>query len=196
LAVDGMLVAMTDGRDHLRAADADRQTVAERLRLALDEGRLDFHEYDLRLRDAYAAKTYGELDRLIGDLPDPAPVERSGLAVPPTTVPPTTASPTPADPGRDVNRRWLVALWDDYVGAVAICVAIWLAVALSGDGWQGFWPIWVAGPWGAYLAYETAKGLATGEPQRWAARQQRKKGRKKGGKREGRAAGRTPEIPG
>src|SRR5262245_47581179 len=53
----------------LRAGDADRERVAERLRTALDEGRLNLYEYDERLRDAYAAKTYSELDALVGDLP-------------------------------------------------------------------------------------------------------------------------------
>ena len=57
----------------MRAADADRQAVADRLRAALDEGRLDLHEYDERLQRAYAAKTYGELDGLLADLPGRAP---------------------------------------------------------------------------------------------------------------------------
>jgi len=38
------------GRDHMRAADADRRRVADHLRAALGEGRLDLHEYDERLR--------------------------------------------------------------------------------------------------------------------------------------------------
>nr|WP_240944547.1 DUF1707 domain-containing protein [Micromonospora thermarum] len=60
------------GRDGMRAADADRQAVADRLRTAVDEGRLDLHEYDERLQQAYAARTYGELDALLADLPAPA----------------------------------------------------------------------------------------------------------------------------
>ncbi len=46
----------------LRAGDADRQAAADRLRAAHDEGRLDLHEYDRRLAEAYAAVTYGDLD--------------------------------------------------------------------------------------------------------------------------------------
>jgi hypothetical protein len=57
----------------LRAGDADRERVAERLRTALDEGRLNLHEYDERLRDAYGAKTYADLDKLLADLPGVAP---------------------------------------------------------------------------------------------------------------------------
>ncbi|MCM0673767.1 DUF1707 domain-containing protein, partial [Micromonospora phytophila] len=71
-----------DGRDGMRAADADRQAVADRLRVAVDEGRLDLHEYDERLQRAYAARTYAELDLLLADLPAPAVPESSRLAVP------------------------------------------------------------------------------------------------------------------
>jgi Flp pilus assembly protein TadB len=53
----------------LRASDADRDAVAERLRQAAVEGRLDPDELEQRLHAALRAKTYGELDRLLGDLP-------------------------------------------------------------------------------------------------------------------------------
>jgi hypothetical protein len=163
---------------HLRAADADRQAVADRLRAALDEGRIDFHEYDGRLREAYAAKTYGELDRLIDDLPGTAPIARSALA---PAAPPASSSPlsAPTDaPLSDATRRWLIATWDNYFVTVAVCVMIWAIIAATSKDSAGIWPLWVAGPWGAYLAYGTARGLATGEPQRWAAKQERKRARK------------------
>src|SRR5262245_66086513 len=53
----------------LRASDADRDAVAERLRQAAVEGRLDPDELEQRLHRALRAKTYGDLDRLLGDLP-------------------------------------------------------------------------------------------------------------------------------
>ena len=59
----------------MRAGDADRQAVADKLRGALEEGRLDLHEYDERLQRAYAAKTYGDLNGLLDDLPDTVPGE-------------------------------------------------------------------------------------------------------------------------
>lgn len=52
-----------------RVADADRESMAERLRDAAAEGRLDLSELEERLGAAYAAKTRGELDSLIADLP-------------------------------------------------------------------------------------------------------------------------------
>ena len=53
-----------------RAADADREAVAEKLRIAAAEGRIDFEELDDRLGQAYSAKTYGQLRALVADLPD------------------------------------------------------------------------------------------------------------------------------
>ncbi|MEU8567964.1 DUF1707 domain-containing protein [Streptomyces pathocidini] len=53
----------------LRASDADRDRVAEVLRDALAEGRLDMAEFDERLGAAYRARTYAELEPLTRDLP-------------------------------------------------------------------------------------------------------------------------------
>ena len=53
----------------LRISDADRHRVAELLREAAGEGRLDIDELDERLEAAYAAKTYGDLVPLTADLP-------------------------------------------------------------------------------------------------------------------------------
>jgi Domain of unknown function (DUF1707) len=54
-----------------RAADVDREAVAERLRVAASEGRLELWELDDRLGQAYSAKTYGDLETLVADLPAP-----------------------------------------------------------------------------------------------------------------------------
>jgi hypothetical protein len=60
-----------DGHDHsrLRVSDQDRHQVAEVLREAAGEGRIDLDELDERLGATYAAKTYGELVPLTADLP-------------------------------------------------------------------------------------------------------------------------------
>jgi Domain of unknown function (DUF1707) len=54
-----------------RAADTDRDAVAERLRIAAREGRIEPWELEERLDQAYRAKTYGELATLLADLPAP-----------------------------------------------------------------------------------------------------------------------------
>ena len=53
----------------LRVSDAERHQVAEVLRHAAGEGRLDIDELEQRLEAAFAAKTYGELEPLVRDLP-------------------------------------------------------------------------------------------------------------------------------
>ncbi|GAB7033282.1 DUF1707 domain-containing protein [Streptomyces sp. NPDC021749] len=68
----------------LRASDADRERVAEILRDALAEGRLDMAEFDERLEAAYLARTYGELAPLTADLPAaaaPAPVSPAPVSL-------------------------------------------------------------------------------------------------------------------
>src|SRR5262245_31536772 len=68
-------------RDQLRASDADRQAVVERLQAACAEGRLDLAELDERTAGAYAAKTLGDLKPFTVDLPPPAP--KSAVPAPP-----------------------------------------------------------------------------------------------------------------
>jgi Flp pilus assembly protein TadB len=53
----------------LRASDADREAIAERLRTAAVEGRLEPEELDERVGLALRARTYGDLSRLVADLP-------------------------------------------------------------------------------------------------------------------------------
>jgi Domain of unknown function (DUF1707) len=60
----------------LRASDADRDAVAERLHQAAVEGRLEPYELEERLETALRARTYGELDPLLRDLPRRSPARR------------------------------------------------------------------------------------------------------------------------
>ena len=71
-------------RKDVRASDRDRENVAEQLRLAAGDGRLDFDELDERLGAAYGAKTYGELEPLVADLPGaPRPAATHGVVAQP-----------------------------------------------------------------------------------------------------------------
>ncbi|MEP9381606.1 DUF1707 SHOCT-like domain-containing protein [Nocardioides cheoyonin] len=62
-----------DRNPELRIGDAERHQVAEILRQAAGEGRLDLDELDERLEAAYKAKTYADLVPLTLDLPGHAP---------------------------------------------------------------------------------------------------------------------------
>lgn len=80
--------------ENLRASDADRDRVADRLREALAEGRISADEHDERIDRLFRARTYGELAPLTEDLPDgrlPAARRTSSVANVPTEVPPQTA---------------------------------------------------------------------------------------------------------
>jgi len=55
----------------LRAADTDRDRAADLLRQAAAEGRITFDELDERISQAYAAKTFADLEALTSDLPGP-----------------------------------------------------------------------------------------------------------------------------
>ncbi|MFB9879239.1 DUF1707 domain-containing protein [Planobispora siamensis] len=79
---------MTDHRE-VRASDHDRERVAEMLRVAVAEGRITLEELEERVDRAYTARTLGELDDVIVDLP------RSGEPI--TSVP--TARPPVLSPG-------------------------------------------------------------------------------------------------
>jgi len=81
----------------LRVSDEDRHKVAELLRQAAGEGRIDLDELDERLEATYSAKTYGDLVPITADLP----VRTTGsLPAPPQSVPPAVrpAASQPAVP--------------------------------------------------------------------------------------------------
>lgn len=75
-----MVTEASDGRGKMRAADADRERVAEILGSAYTEGRLSKDEYDDRLQGAFSARTYADLDELVADLPRQAPLMRPAAA--------------------------------------------------------------------------------------------------------------------
>ncbi|MFF8484271.1 DUF1707 SHOCT-like domain-containing protein [Streptomyces antibioticus] len=82
----------------LRASDADRDRVADILREALAEGRLTADEHAERVEGVLAAKTVGELEVFIRDLPAAHERRASPLSAPPRP----TAGAIPADPDDNV----------------------------------------------------------------------------------------------
>ncbi|MCY1137832.1 DUF1707 domain-containing protein [Actinoplanes sp. Pm04-4] len=144
-------------REQMRAADDDRKQVADQLRLALEEGRLDLAEYDERLQGAYAAKTYAELDRLLTDLPNAAPL-----------VPAQPAEVAVQVPDDGVRQAWLAHVWGSWAKAAAFFTLIWGISSLASNEAVFYWPAWVIGPWGVVLLVRTVAGLASGEPRKHA----------------------------
>ncbi|MEV7728247.1 DUF1707 domain-containing protein [Streptomyces sp. NPDC087917] len=106
----------------LRASDADRERVVDRLRDAVAEGRLDMEEFEERLEATYASRTYADLEPLTRDLP--APGAPSGVPVGPRAAPAGT-------PGR--------TSWVDRIGGAGTSTT---AVAvMSGFQRKGHWTV-------------------------------------------------------
>lgn len=129
----------------MRASDAEREEVAGALRESLAEGRLDLEEFNERLDSAYSAKTYGDLDALLVDLPRPA-----GFG--PTNI---------YEAGAQLVDRWeahragrVRRRWSRFVTVNVVVWAIWAVqtLALPVHHIETLWPLWVTVPWGLLLS--------------------------------------------
>ncbi len=135
-----------DNRAMMRASDSDRQQVVDRLRAAMEDGRLKMDEYMDRMGRAYEAVTYGDLASLHADLPA-TPAGKRAAAVPAVV------------PQADLARHGVFAelptalkvLWTIWLVPVAINIVVWALVSGTSGHLVYPWPLWVAGPSGAAL---------------------------------------------
>jgi hypothetical protein len=77
----------TAGYGHLRATDADRESVHSLLQAAYADGRLTWDEFDSRSTALTQAKTYDQLSALTADLYRPVPQVRPLYQPVPATPP-------------------------------------------------------------------------------------------------------------
>jgi hypothetical protein len=133
-----------EGRSHseLRASDEERERAATLLRDHCAAGRLTTEELDERLGVAYRARTRGELDELLHDLP--------GAVV----APEPERTPVPWRPAR-------------VRGAVLALAAVLVVLAVATDGHTAwlFWPlafIWLRRGWCARRRGPWAQGRTPG----------------------------------
>lgn len=138
--------------DHLRASDADRQRVADRLRQAMDEGRLSLLEYDERLRAAYAALTYGELAKVTSDLPASTP---PGPRAPAKAAEAGSADVEPPTPSGGA-KAYLVRQGRAWLGGAVVTNGVWAAT--SGLDWHHYWPGVVLLIWAAAIVSKLVSG--------------------------------------
>jgi hypothetical protein len=159
------------GREDMRAGDSDRQAIADQLKTALDEGRLDLSEYDERLQKTYAAKTYADLDGLLDDLPGTVPVQQAQV----TRRPPRAA----AAPIEERSPAAQLARWvGPYGGVIAVCALIWAITSLHAHHALYFWPIWmliplVLGVAGQWFSHDNADANNARDARRAARRERR-----------------------
>ncbi len=141
------------GDPRIRASDDDRERTVSLLREHHAAGRLTLEEFSERLDKAYAAKTLGDLDELMSDLPAIDLYRLPDASLPPhyRRQIPGSGSLQAAAAGRMARRpsrfspAWQAA-WGGWLSVTLLCFVIW---ALSGAGY--IWPLWVAGPWGAIM---------------------------------------------
>ena len=144
----------------IRASDADRDRTAALLREHLAAGRLTSEEFNERLDKAYAAKTMGDLDKLLEDLPgidlyhlpDHSVDRRRGGGG--TFGLPWLLAPRA---GRGISPAWRAA-WGSWVTVSLIAFLAWLLSGHPGN----LWFLWVAGPYGIILF---GRWLSGGSPQ-------------------------------
>lgn len=113
----------------LRASDADRDRVVERLRDAVAEGRLDMEEFEERLEATYKSRTYAELEPLTRDLPA-VPGGVPGAA--PGAMAPLASAPHPAPVGS--GSAWPARIGGAGTSATAVAV-------MSGFQRKGHWTV-------------------------------------------------------
>ena len=135
----------------IRASDADRDRAAEALREHHATGRLSMEEFQERLDHVYAAKTLGELDELMSDLPA---IDLYQLPIPAAQRPSTlTAPPALREHGR-LSPVWKAA-WACWASVSLVCLVVWLLAGMGSP-----WFLLVAGPWGAVMAVRWISGTA------------------------------------
>jgi hypothetical protein len=112
----------------MRASDAERAEVTDRLRAALDEGRLDLAEYDRRVQATLTATTTGELVPLTSDLPTDDRARRIAA-----------------------DARGWYREWGAWLGGAVIMTAIWGVNCLRHGEPDFYWPVAPLGIWAAIL---------------------------------------------
>lgn len=133
--------------EDMRAGDADREQLLERLRVAHAEGRLDAVELDERITAALAARTYGELAALVTDLPGDPPSPRP-IALPAQR----RSSPVPRERQQGLRQgRDLAPALATWVGVTAMMIAVWVVGCVAAGVVVFPWWILVATPWGLGL---------------------------------------------
>lgn len=117
------------GDRNTRIGDAERSALSELLRASVDRGYIDLDEYEKRVETLMDAKTVGDAEQVMLDLPTYQAVLDEG------------------EPERSPTPEWIKWVWFGVSIPIGINVGVWAFVwALTGGNTQYFWPLWVVMP--------------------------------------------------
>jgi hypothetical protein len=132
----GLEAAGDGGAAGLRVSDRERDAVVQRVQTAFAEGRLDDTEFDERMRAALTARTRGDLDVLLADLP-------AETAAP---------GPAPATAGRGPGRLAIALKSSVRRGGRWRVPEKYTAVVYKGSGWLDLRAAELSGPVTTFVA--------------------------------------------
>jgi hypothetical protein len=132
------------GDPRLRASDADRERTVQLLREHHAVGRLTVEEFNERLEKAFAARTLGELDELLADLPAIDLYQLPSAGIRPTR----RGGSGPRLRGDGAVLPALDATWGGWVAGSALLFVTWVVIAIQigGLAWVPWFAL-IAGPW-------------------------------------------------
>ena len=142
------------GDPRLRASDADRERTAQLLREHHAVGRLTAEEFNDRLEKAFGARTLGELDELLADLPAIDLYELPSAGIRPTRRGGSGPQAARRRCGAAVARRHLGRLG----AGSALLVVVWVVIAIQVGGlaWVPWFALIIA-PVGAWPGDQVAE---------------------------------------
>ena len=132
----GELAARGGRSPAVRASDRERDAVVQRVQQAFAEGRLDDTEFDERMRAALTARTHGDLDALLADLP-------AETAAP---------GPAPATAGRGPGRMAVALKSSVRRGGRWRVPERYTTVVYKGSGWLDLRAAELSGPVTTFVA--------------------------------------------
>ncbi len=134
----------------MRVGDSERDETTAQLTEHFTAGRLDHSEFTERTEQALAARTRGDLDRVLSDLPV-LPVTAS-----PAPTPAVVSEAEDAKPSAKAEWRRSFTTWAIFA---VFFVILWVA---TGAGY--FWPIFPILGWGVGVAVSGVQAYSRPDP--------------------------------